>query len=119
MLDVLLIDSVAFRLSSLLTGKMSSRGRFTAKKNHFSQKNTLFNFDTTFASSIARAILNDVIDVIVGIANLSKKKKHVGDKLQEKKEKAWLSEYYWFIIEKDNICVIYYVYISMCFTITS
>ena len=61
---------------------MSSRGRFTAKKNHFSQKNTLFKFDTTSASSIARAILNDVT---VGIANLSKKK-HVGDKLQEKRE---------------------------------
>ena len=62
---------------------MSSRGRFTAKKNPFSQKNTLFNFDMTSASSIARAILNEVIDGTVGIANLSEKKKHVRDKLQK------------------------------------
>ena len=63
------------------------------------------------------------MDVTVGpgFANLSKKKKQVGYKLQEKNENAWLSECYWFIIEKDrdNICVSYYVYINICFTIKS
>ena len=65
---------------------MSSRGRFPVKKNHSSQKNTLFNDDDTTsesASSIARAILNEIIDGTVGIANLSEKKKHVRDKLQK------------------------------------
>ena len=69
MLGVLLIDSIAFRLNSLFTGKMSPWDRFKAKKNPSSQKNTLFNFDTTSALSLARTILNDVIDVTVGIAN--------------------------------------------------
>ena len=88
MLGVLLIDSVAFRLSSLFTGKMSSRGRcrIPAKKTRSFQKNTLLNFVTTSESvlSIARAILNDIMDDTVGIANSSKKRKHVRDKLQEK-----------------------------------